>query len=205
MEPTSPETLDALISRLNAGDQDAAAILFHRFAHRLIALARNRLEGVLGKEDAEDVVQSVFRSFFLRQRAGQFAVNNWESLWGILTVITVRKCCNRLEHLRAARRDVAREISLSLLEDAGLGWQALARDPTPLEAAVLTDTVENLLNGLEPPDRTMLTLHLQGHSVAEISRQVGRGQRTVRRRIELVRRRLRRPPTEETIKTQSDL
>jgi RNA polymerase sigma-70 factor (ECF subfamily) len=186
------DSFDELITRLRAGDEGAAAALFDRFAGRLIALGRGRLEGALGKEDAEDVVQSVFRSFFLRQRAGQFTLTGWESLWGVLTVITLRKCCNRLEHLRAARRDVGREVSLGLLDEAGLGWQAVARDPTPLEAAVLTETVEHVLRGLEPPDREMLTLHLQGHTLAEISRHVGRGQRTVQRRIELVRRRLRR-------------
>jgi DNA-directed RNA polymerase specialized sigma24 family protein len=79
-----------------------------------------------------------------------------------------------------------------LLDEVGLDWRAVAREPTPPEAAVLAETVENVLRGLDRQDRDIVTLHLQGYTLAEISRHVGRGQRTVQRRIELVRRRLRR-------------
>jgi RNA polymerase sigma-70 factor (ECF subfamily) len=192
------DSFDDLISRLRAGDEEAAAALFDRFARRLIALARRRLLGVLSKEDPEDVVQSVLRSFFLRQREGQFTVTSWESLWGILTVITLRKCWNRMAHVYAERRDVSREVPDALLGEFSLQRAAIARDPTPLEAAVLTDTLEYLLRSLEPTDREMLTLHLQGYTLAEISRQVRRGQRTVQRRLELVRRRLRRLQTDDS-------
>src|SRR5690242_9456367 len=52
-----------LMARLRAGDDAAAAALFQRFATRLIALARGRLDGLVRRKvDPEDVVQSVFRS-----------------------------------------------------------------------------------------------------------------------------------------------
>src|SRR5262245_19261250 len=142
------DDFDNLAARLRAGDEEAAAEVFNRFAHRLIALARARLQSVLGtKEDPEDVVQSVYRSFFRRQREGRFQIDSWEDMWGILTVLTVRKCGRRITYFRAARRDVRREIRLPA-EDPRDAWEAVARDPTPSEAAVLTETLEELMRGL---------------------------------------------------------
>ena len=36
-------------------------------------------------------MQSVFKSFFVRQGQGQFELDNWDSLWGLLVRITLRK------------------------------------------------------------------------------------------------------------------
>src|SRR5262249_28310606 len=139
---SDPDPFAALIGRLRAGDEEAAAEVFNRFAHRLIGLARAQLEqGIRRKEDPEDIVQSVYRSFFRRQQAGQLQLDSWESLWVVLTVITLRKCGNRIEYFHAARRDVQREAEVL----PGEAWKALegvaARDPTPSEAAVLAETV----------------------------------------------------------------
>jgi RNA polymerase sigma-70 factor (ECF subfamily) len=187
-----PDGIEGLMDRLRAGDEGAAAEVFHRFAHRLIALARTQLQAVIGpKEDPEDVVQSVYRSFFRRQREGQFRIDSWDNVWGILTVITVRKCGKRVEYFRAARRDVQREVRLAAGADSGRAWEAVARDPTPREAAVLAETLERLMRSLEATDREILALHLQGYTTPEISAQVGYAQRTVRRTLETIRSRLR--------------
>ncbi len=85
-----------LIDQLRAGDCRAADAIFHRFAQRLVGMARNRLDGrVRQKVDAEDVVQSVFRSFFDRSARGEFDFANWEGVWGLLVLLTVRKCGRR--------------------------------------------------------------------------------------------------------------
>src|SRR5262249_8177776 len=79
-----------LMSRLRDGDDDAAALLFRRFVHRLIALAcRQFAAGLRDRVDVEDLVQSVFKSLFLRIRRGQLDLANWDGLWGVLTRITV--------------------------------------------------------------------------------------------------------------------
>src|SRR6266852_3707821 len=75
-------SFDALMTRLRAGDEDAANELFHLFASRLIGLARRQLDRrIRQKVDAEDVVQSVFKSFFLRHANGKFELSNWDNLW----------------------------------------------------------------------------------------------------------------------------
>src|SRR6186997_3222711 len=104
-------SFDQFVDRLRCRDDRAAADVFRRFSQRLIALARTRLdERVRGKVDPEDVLQSVCRSFFARQLDGQFELVNWENLWSLLTLITIRKCANQNHHYRAECRDVAREV-----------------------------------------------------------------------------------------------
>jgi RNA polymerase sigma-70 factor (ECF subfamily) len=194
---TDEENFAQLMARLRAGDEVAAAEVFNRFAHRLIALARTQLEDrIRQKEDPEDIVQSAFRSFFRRDREGQFQIDNWESLWGILTVITLRKCGNRVEYFHAARRDIQREAHVPPAAETRASWEAVARDPTPSEAAVLAETVEHLLHGLDESDREIVSLHLQGYTAPEISAQVGYAERTVHRTLARIRKRLRRQQAE---------
>ena len=92
---TGHPSFDDLMAQLRDGRNEAAAQVFQRFANRLIVLARKQLDSkILQKVDPEDVMQSVFRSFFLRQMEDQFDVRDWDNLWSLLAMITVRKCTN---------------------------------------------------------------------------------------------------------------
>src|SRR5437016_3003501 len=103
---SSDDSFEFLVSRLQAGDPDAATAIFGRFARRLIALARVHLSSQLRqKVDPEDVLQSVFRSFFRRQAAGEFELQNWDGMWALLSVITLRKCGHQADHYLALCRD----------------------------------------------------------------------------------------------------
>jgi RNA polymerase sigma-70 factor (ECF subfamily) len=187
-------SFDDVMTRLGGGDPAAAAAIFDRFAHRLIALARARLDARLRqKVDPDDVLQSVCRTFFRRCRGGEFSLGGWDGLWALLTVITVRKCADLAAHFRAKGCDIAREAVLPAAEeDSGVGWTLLAREPTPEEAAMLAETVEGLLRGLEGRDREIVALALEGHTAPEISRQLNRPRRTVYRVLENAKKRLRR-------------
>jgi RNA polymerase sigma-70 factor (ECF subfamily) len=173
---------------------DAASELFARFAHRLIALARAHLDARLrSRVDPEDVVQSAYKSFFLRYGEAAIASEGWDGLWGILTVITLRKCVERARYHRAARRNVAREAAMSRGEGNADPWQqAIGREPMPEHAAALAETVEQLLRDMDEDDRPIIELSLQGYAVSEISEQTGRAQRSVRRLRERARKRLQR-------------
>jgi RNA polymerase sigma-70 factor (ECF subfamily) len=176
-----------LMARLRAGDGTAAREIYQRFARRLIALASSRLGHLLRpKVDPEDVLQSVYRSFFCRQADGHLEPENWDHLWFLLTTITVRKCGRRAEYFRAACRDVGREVPLA----GGEGVEALANAPTPSEAVELTETVEQLMRGLDVRGQEMLALSLQGYTTPEISDRVGRSERTVQRLLRKVRTKL---------------
>lgn len=187
MSPTS--SFQILMDQLHAGDDEAATRLFQRFAEQLIALARAQLaDEIKRKVDPEDVLQSVFRSFFLRHRRGEFQLENWDSLWGVLTVMALRKCGRLNDYFHALRRDVRREMHEADL----LLKQACDREPTPAEAAVLRDLLEQALSDLEARDRRIVALYLQGHHHAEIAAQLFCGERTVRRTLVRFRKRLHR-------------
>jgi RNA polymerase sigma-70 factor (ECF subfamily) len=189
MPPDVPFT--ELMSRLQDGDPDAARAVFERFARRLVGLAASRLPAALSaKVDAEDVVQSVFRSFFLRHADGRLAPENWDSLWTLLTVLTVRKCGHQVEHFRAGRRDVRREAAVRPASDSAPDWDAAAPDPTPAEAVLLAETLQEVLGELRADQRPIVLLRLQGCSHREISVQVGCSERTVERVLKGARSRL---------------
>jgi RNA polymerase sigma-70 factor (ECF subfamily) len=186
----SPDpSFDRLMSRLRSGDDEAAATVFRRFACRLIALSRDQLQTWMrSKVDPEDVVQSVFRSFFLRFQDGDWHFVNWDSLWGLLTLVTLRKCSNRCAYLCRECRDGRREVEAVAAIDPAAPWEPADPTPSPVEAAVLTETVERLLIGLDPPERAIVELSLQGYGAAEIAERLGRAGRSVRRVREQVRK-----------------
>jgi RNA polymerase sigma-70 factor (ECF subfamily) len=125
----------------------------------------------------------VYKSFFRRYAEGEFALQSWDNFWGLLALLAVRKCGRWRERFQAKARDVAAEVS---------SGEFLAREPLPEEAAALAETVEQVLHGLEPRERDMVMLSLQGYTVAEVSEQVGRTRRTVQRLLQRVRKRLER-------------
>jgi RNA polymerase sigma-70 factor (ECF subfamily) len=177
------ESFETVMLRLRAGDDDAAAVVFRRFTHRLMALARTRLELLCGsRADIEDLIQSVYKSFFSRYAQGQFHVDDWSELWGLLTVITLRKCANRRTYLQARRRDVRRLLTRAPQGGAfGPVCELVDREPTPLEAAALADLVQELFRGLNPPDRQTVSMLLQGYTAQEIANVMTCSERTVRR------------------------
>lgn len=186
------EPLSQLVRRLRQGDDTLANELFARFARRLIGLARIHLDARMRqKVDPEDVVQSVYKSFFRRLDAKEIDVSNWDSLWSLLTVMTLRKCARQAEQFHAAKRDARREIDLGSSDSGADAWKQVAdREPTPDEAILLTEAIEQTMSDFDPEDRAVVVLSLQGYTVREISSQLNRADRTVRRLRERVRQRL---------------
>jgi RNA polymerase sigma-70 factor, ECF subfamily len=194
---SSDTSFDDVMSRLRAGDADAERQVFHRFANRLIGLARLHLDSrVRQKVDPEDVLQSAYKSFFVRFAQGQFDLGSWDNLWSLLTVLTVRKCNRWTTHFRVGKRDVNAEVAPGP-DDSGPNWQALATDPTPQEGVLLAELVEQLLHELPPVNQPILSLALQGHSAAEISELLNRPERTVHRVLKTVRERLEQLQAED--------
>ena len=89
-------------------------------------------------------------------------------------------------------RDVRREAVRSPGEDgSGLEWEGVAREPRPDEAAMLAETVGQLLNELGDREALIVELRLQGYTAPEISARIGRTEYTVQGVLKRVRKRLR--------------
>lgn len=172
-----------LVTRWRGGDQRAAEELFVRYAERLLALARSRLSATLSRHvDAEDVLQSAYRSFFLGAREGRYVLQRSGDLWRLLVAITIHKLHHQVERHTAGKRSVKRECGL----EADSAW-APSREPTPAEAAALADTLASLLRCLSPLECRMVELRLQGYTLEEIADDVQRSERTVRRLLEQIK------------------
>ena len=170
-----------LMKRVRDGEQEAATYFHRRWAGRLVRLARLKLgRTAAGKEDAEDVVQSVYRSFFHRYGNGQFQVGDWENAWSLLAKIAIRKCGSRRERYQALLRDTRREMPLVNIEVSG-------PDDSAAGAAMLSETIERLLDSLKGNDRTIVEFSLEGTTIQEIAEQLGCSERTVFRVRDRVR------------------
>jgi len=177
---------DVFVPRAAIASGAEASALFDRYRRRLIGLARVHLGGRLRRKvDPEDVVQSAYKSLLIRYGAAARSLEGWDGLWRLLTLITIRKCADRAHYHAADCRDLHREA-----DSASLWREVAAREPTPDEAVVLAETVEELLSGLRGIERTIIELSLQGYSTQEISDQIGRAERTVRRLRNQVRKQL---------------
>jgi RNA polymerase sigma factor (sigma-70 family) len=185
---------EALLARWQQGDQQAAEELFRRYKDRLIALASSRLSSKLShRVDAEDVVQSAYRSFFRGARNGQYEVQCGDDLWQLLVVITLHKLQFQVRSHQARKRSAERDQHLGTSDNLfGLQASLLARDPSPVEAASLADELEQLMRGLDPLQRRMVELRLQGCDLDEIATATERCQRTVRRTLDEIKQRLQK-------------
>ena len=180
-----------LLNRFRGGDADAAEDLFHRYVDRLVALASSRLSTrVARRVDAEDVVQSVYGSFFERARAGQYALERSGDLWRLLAGITVNKVLGQVERHQQQKRDFKREqpLTVGAVHDAdSRALELMAGTPGPDEAVIVMDELEQVMQQLNPTQRRVLELRLAGESIEEIADEISRSHRTVRRLLERLR------------------
>lgn len=177
-----PESVH-IFDRYVAGDEAAADELFYRYIERLTRLARSRLSASLQhRVDAEDIVMSAYRSFFIGARDGRFAIERSGALWSLLVRITLNKLYRSASHHTAQRRSITREAPLSR--------DVATTEPSIADAVALADEVEALMRELPEKHRRILELRLQGELIEAIAEKVEVNERTVRRAIETVRAKL---------------
>ena len=177
----------SLLRRLQRGQADAPTALYLRYAQRLHALAQAQSSPDLARRvEPEEIVQSVFRTFFRRAVQGHYTVPDGEEIWKLLLVIALNKVRTAGAYHRAAKRDVR-------LTTGGEAYdRALESEPGKDESAltVLRLVVAELLEEMPAPNRRMIELRVEGHEVAEIADKVQRSKRSVERVLQDFRSRL---------------
>ncbi|HKD37288.1 MAG TPA: protein kinase, partial [Pirellulales bacterium] len=152
-------------------------------------LARSRLSRrFAARLDAEDIVMSAYRSFFVGLRERDFAISHDTELWQLLVQITLRKVYRQAARHTASKRAVARDMSLFLSDGSVLAIPG--REPLPDEAAAIAEEVEQLLKPLPESARRIVELRLQGEAIDAIARDLRINERTVRRWLDRVKRHL---------------
>ena len=178
----------SLLRRFRQGNQDAADLLYHRYARRLLALVRaKRFPDLASRLDYEDIVQSVFGSFFRKVSRGTYDAPPGEDLWHLFVVITLNKIRAKGVFHRAAKRDVHRTVGGADI-DQYLDCPKSSEDTYVL----LKLAVEEAMDRLPAQYRRVVQLRMEGHEVAEIAQMIGRGKRSVERILQESRERLSR-------------
>src|SRR4051794_22984913 len=164
-DPPAGPSDGSLLARVREGSQAAASALHGRYAQRLLALARARTGADLAaRVDAEDIVQSVFGSFFRGASQGFYDAPSGEEIWGLLLVIALNKLRAKGAHHRAAKRDVRRTVSTTA-EEGDLDPPATDEAAGSLLRLVVAEVLERLPEG----HREVVRLRIEGFEVAEIA------------------------------------
>src|SRR5690349_17972640 len=176
-----------LIDLWRQGDQDAARQIVERYIDRLLVLARRRIsQRLASRVDAEDIVQSVFRSFFVRAKDGRFVFAEQDDLCKLLVRITLHKTLRQVAFHKAAKRDASAETDQGEHHQERL-LALLDREPTPEAEVAFLDQLEHFFGQLRPQEREILEMRLQGFSNDEIAKKLNIYDRKIRRVIEHVR------------------
>jgi DNA-directed RNA polymerase specialized sigma24 family protein len=180
------------------GDDAAAARLWERYFHRMVGLARRRLEALNRRvaADEEDVALSAFGAFCRAIRDDRYPdLEDRESLWCVLARFTRGKAGDLIDRETAARRGGGRtqgESGLGPATDASSGLQGFAGvadpAPTPDVAAEMAELFQRFLDSVE--DERMLeaaVLKMAGHASDAIAEMLQVSPPTVRRWLRLLR------------------
>ena len=138
--------------------------------------------------DPEDIVQSVFRTFFRRAATGHYVVPKGDELWKLFLVIALCKIRDASAYHRAAKRDVRRTRPAD--GEAPPANFASGRDEIALTTLQLV--IGEILARLPPGNRRIIELRIEGYEVAEIAVKTGRAKRSVERILQEFRDRLRK-------------
>lgn len=175
-----------LIDGLNRQDEDAVGRVFAIYSQRLARLAAGKIEPQLDRRfDGEDVVQSVFRTFFRRHEQGSFDIQTDRQLWNLLVTITIFKTRSYARRHKADKRDVAAEQELPE------HFSFLAQAPQPEDAIALWEEVDLVLEGLPQKAGLILAARLEGKNKSEIAENLAISRQTVHRICTLLDERLR--------------
>ncbi len=170
--------LDQVLSRAPGHEQQVV----ERYTNGLLALARRRLpEKIRKRVDPEDIVQSVYRSFFRRLEAGEFGFEESHDVWRLLAVMTYRKSQNAVKYHHREQRNAQRDVSFQSADDSSLSQDPIDPLPTPDDLAVFVECLEILLEKLPEKYQRIVTLRMEGFSIAEIADEVELSQRSVLR------------------------
>jgi DNA-directed RNA polymerase specialized sigma24 family protein len=178
-----------LFDQLQTGNPVAVQKLWERYFAQLVSLARKKLRDVPRRAaDEEDVALNAFASFCRRAEEGRFPqLSDRDGLWRLLVVITVRKA----SHLRRSEGQQKRGgLAAGLAGEAGAAALEgmIDTEPTPEFAAEVAEECSRLLALLEDPELQTVARHrMEGCTSKEIATALDCTERTVERRLRLIR------------------
>jgi len=164
-----------LLLHWKGGEQDAASEFHRRYVEKLLSLIqRNIARRFASRLDADDVAQSVLRTFFGAVADGRQLISPSDDVWKLLQTIALKKIRNQVKLHDAQKRSAGRTVSDPDVLD-------LLGEPTEQEAVDLADLVEHSIRSLDPNIARTMEMLLAGNTVDEIADSLKVSTRSVRR------------------------
>ena len=190
------EPVTCWLRQLEAGDEDAARLLWQRYYRELVELARARL-GTTPRRvaDEEDVALSVLRCLYEGAARGQFAelVNRGE-LWQLLAAITGRKVIDQQRRLNQQKRGGGRVRGDSVMhgnddDRSSVGFDQFGGEAaTPEVLAIAAEEFQRLMALLDDDRlRQIAQCKLEGYTNEEIGQRLGLACRSIERKLQRIR------------------
>lgn len=185
-----------LVRRATCGDEAAAEKLVVRYGSHIRRLIERIIDPVLRAKFApSDIVQAMWASFFVGGLQSE-GVQTPEQLLALLTTIARHKLCDLADRYRSQMRDVRRERAFDLVafprEDAPVDAtsSSLFTRGGPSQAAIAGELWDSWTRDMNPQQRRILEMRLQGYSVIEIGQALGLNHRHLHRVLKHLLQRL---------------
>lgn len=197
------------IDLIKKGDSIAANRIWKLYFDRLVRAVRHRLYGQnRAVSDEEDIVLSVFDSFYAAAEDGRFPdLSDRDDLWRLLITMSARKIIDKRRHDQRQRR--GKGITVRSLDsekdDSGL-IEVIGSEPSPEMVLMMQESVEQLFFHLGVGQlQDLAGAKLEGYSNAEIAERFGCSERTIERRLHLIREKLRQELVPENDDSQEKI
>ena len=179
------------IDLVKHGDSTAANRIWQHYFDRLVRSVRRRLYGQnRAVSDEEDIVLSVFDSFYCAVENGRFPdLSDRDDLWQLLLRMSARKVVDKRRHDLRQRRGGHEKInSLDHTGNDGTVIEAIGDEPSPEMVLMMQESVEQFFSHLGVGQlRDIAGAKLEGYSNAELAERFGCSERTIERRLHLIR------------------
>ena len=190
-----------LVDGLLRGDERVVREFYQSYAGLLHGIADRQISPEMRRRfDADDVVQSTFRTLFRRAQGGSFFFHDNERLWSLLCAITLTKVRSKSRYHSRGKRQVSAETSTGIGSEGEKKHRVepSASGLSPAERAEFADAFEQFLAALSPEERGVVELKLQDFTNDEVAEQLNVSERTVRRILRRLQERISHAFTEET-------
>lgn len=184
------------INETKRGNRDAVQVLWERYYSQMVRLAQARMLASRQRvEDAEDVAISVFARFCQAAEQGRFPdLSDRNSLWRLLVRMTAHKVIDQQRRQCRQRRgggEVRGESAFANADGADTGGalaEVIGLDPDPQFVVMMSEEVKRLLDCLGDESlRELVTAKLEGFTNAELASRMNCSERTIERRLRLIR------------------
>lgn len=196
-EDTAGPDIADLLRRVEMGEGEATTQLWEQCFPRLLRYCRTKLPDRMRRVlDEEDVALSAFKSFCIGAEKGAFGdIEGRDELWKLLFTIAGRKAHGYVRHQSRQKRGGGQVGGESVFQSSDNptntnGINQIA-DPnsTPVSFDQFSHDCEVLLDRLDDDLlQTIAILRMEGYSVEEIAERSGCAQRSVERKLNLIRK-----------------